>query len=351
MENLVNTFSGCKVLVTGHTGFKGSWLCEWLTLLGADVTGFSSGVPTNPSAFEQLCLANRVTNLRGDLRDSAAVERAVNSASPDFVFHLAAQAVVRSGYKRPMETLETNILGTVHLLQALRALEKPCAVIVVTSDKCYENMERDIGYREGDPLGGRDPYSASKACAEILTAAWRSSFFQGHPVRIASARAGNVIGGGDWATDRLLPDAVRALAVGLPVPIRNPHSVRPWQHVLDSLGGYLLLASKLSAGTPGLDVPFNFGPTPDSHRSVRDLIEIFLKYWPGSWTDASDPDAPNEAGKLCLNIDRAKGILGWTPRWDFETALQKCADWYRASLVAPDSMQELTRDQIRAYTA
>lgn len=349
MEDLVNTYKGRRVLVTGHTGFKGSWLCECLMLLGAEVTGFSFDVPTQPSGFDQMALAGRIRDLRGDLRDKDAVREAVTSTAPDFVFHLAAQSVVRGGYKHPVETLETNIFGTVNVLEALRSHDKECAVVIVSSDKCYQYLEVDAGYRETDALGGRDPYSASKACTEIVTGAWRSSFFANHPVRIASARAGNVIGGGDWAADRLVPDAVRAVAAGQPIPIRNFHSVRPWQHVLECLGGYLVLGARLKDGTPGAAGPFNFGPRPESHRQVIELIETFLKFWPGSWVDASDPKAPYEAGKLYLDIGQAWRVLKWQPRWSFETALQKTAEWYRASLEAPQTIPELTRSQIKSY--
>ncbi len=349
MEDLVGAYAGRRILVTGHTGFKGSWLCEWLLLLGAEITGFSLDLPTHPSIFDQLGLTHRISDLRGDVRDSAAVSRAVDIASPDYVFHLAAQPLVRASYDQPVTTLQTNVLGTVHLLEALRPLRKPCAAIIISSDKCYENRENDTGYREDDSLGGRDPYSASKACAEILTAAWRQSFFAGHPVRIASARAGNVIGGGDWAADRLVPDAIRALSVNRPIPVRNLHSIRPWQHVLEPLGGYLLLAAKIAADTPDLTGPLNFGPPLESHRPARDVIETLLKYWPGSWTDASTENAPHEAGKLFLNIDKVGRSLGWTPRWNFEIAVEKTVEWYREAIDTPSAIPELTRRQIASY--
>lgn len=351
MEDLVGTYSGARVLVTGHTGFKGAWLCEWLTLLGAKVTGFSRDIPTQPSAFEQLQLADRVTDLRGDVRDLPTLKNLVKSIAPDFVFHLAAQPIVLKSYQDPIETIETNILGTAHILEALRHLEAPCAALIVTSDKCYRNAETDTGYQEEDALGGRDPYSASKACAEILTAAWRSSFFQGHPVRLASARAGNVIGGGDWAPDRLVPDAVRALRDGRPIPVRNPNSVRPWQHVLESLSGYLTLAARLSQGVPGSADAFNFGPLADSHRPVKDLLEVLLQDWPGTWVDTSDAQAPHEAAKLNLDVAKSRRVLQWQPRWNFATAVHKTIEWYRASLDSPKLMSEFTRGQIRSYLA
>ena len=239
-------YAGKRVLVTGHTGFKGSWLCEWLLGLGAKVTGYSLSPPTQPALFEQLGLAGRLRHIIGDIRDLPGLSRALRKARPDFVFHLAAQPLVRDSYANPVETFAVNLMGTVHVLEALRSVRHPCAAVFITTDKCYENREWAYGYREDDPLGGSDPYSASKGAAELAISSYRRSFFGSHPVRIASARAGNVIGGGDWAVDRIVPDCMRALEKGKPIPVRNPKATRPWQHVLEPLSGYLWLGACLA---------------------------------------------------------------------------------------------------------
>jgi CDP-glucose 4,6-dehydratase len=358
---LAARFRGARVLVTGHTGFKGSWLCEWLLELGAEVHGFALAPATTPALFNQLGLAARIAaHTLGDVRDRTAVDQAVTAARPDFIFHLAAQPLVRLSYAEPVETFDTNVLGTAHVLDAARRLHRRCVVIVVTTDKCYENREWLHGYREEDPLGGHDPYSASKACAEIVTAAYRRSFFHaGDPVAVASARAGNVIGGGDWATDRIVPDCMRALAEGRPVAVRNAAATRPWQHVLEPLGGYLTLAARLAVVQQQgpkeelgrLTAAFNFGPTLMANRPVRELVQEILMHWPGEWRDASDPAAPHEAGKLMLAIDKAHHVLGWNPAWDFATSVARTVEWYRGCHTAPASARKLTLDQIRAYAA
>jgi CDP-glucose 4,6-dehydratase len=350
------SFRDRRVLVTGHTGFKGAWLCEWLLALGARVSGLSLPPPTQPALFEQLGLSGRMDHRLGDIRDAAVVREVIASVQPDFVFHLAAQPLVRLSYSQPVETYATNVLGTVHVLDALRALQHPCAAVLVTTDKCYENREWAHGYREEDPMGGFDPYSSSKGMAELAIAAYRRSFFAGRPVKIASARAGNVLGGGDWALDRIVPDCVRALHAGQPIGVRNPHATRPWQHVLDALSGYLRLAEALAqppSSGASLDTAFNFGPGHDGNRTVRELVTGLLKHLPGTWEDQSDPNAPHEASFLQLSTDKAHALLGWSPVWTFAEAIRQTADWYRTARQAagPLEIQALTRGQIEAYAA
>jgi CDP-glucose 4,6-dehydratase len=329
------TFRGKVVWLSGHTGFKGSWLAHWLLDLGAEVHGFSLPPPTTPALFDQLGLAQRLHHQLADLRDAAAVRESIKRVRPDFVFHLAAQAIVRASFEQPVETYSTNLLGTIHVLEALRTLERPCAAILITSDKCYENQEWVYGYREEDPLGGYDPYSSSKASAEIAIASWRRSFFADHPVRIASARAGNVIGGGDWAKDRIVPDCIRALQLGQPIGVRNKMATRPWQHVLEPLSGYLWLAAVLMQ--PSLrpydgrlfTSAFNFGPSPEANRTVAELVTEVLKRWPGRWEDRGDPKTVHEAKLLSLAPDKAFHLLGWKAVWSFEKAIDTTVAWYR----------------------
>ena len=350
---MFDIYRGRRVFVTGHTGFKGSWLCEWLLSLGAEVCGFSNGIPTKPSLFAQLRLARRIAaDLRGDVRDRVAVRAAIEATRPDFVFHLAAQPLVRQSYAEPVETFDTNVMGTVHVLDALRALKNKCSAVMVTTDKCYENKETARPYREDDPMGGYDPYSCSKGCDELVIASYRRSFF-GDPssdVWVASARAGNVIGGGDWAKDRLVPDCFRALQKGEPIPVRNKVSTRPWQHVLEPLSGYLALGAALDARQDFAKVAsgFNFGPNPKSNRTVKDVVEELLKHVKGTWVDRSDPNAVHEAGLLNLDIRKAAKVLGWKPRWDFETTLAKVAEWY-AGAQAGEKPLALTQRQIEEY--
>ncbi|MSU34530.1 MAG: CDP-glucose 4,6-dehydratase [Pedosphaera sp.] len=356
-------FGGCfenkTVFVTGHTGFKGSWLCEWLLFLKAKVVGYSLSPDSDPSLFEQLQLADRLHHRLGDIRDPTLLRTAVEESQPDFVFHLAAQPLVRRSYLDPVETYATNVTGTLHLIEALRALSKPCAALFITTDKCYENRDWVYGYRENDALGGHDPYSSSKAAAEIAIASWRRSFFQNHPVRIASVRAGNVIGGGDWAADRIVPDCMRALRLGQPILVRNPNSTRPWQHVLEPLSGYLWLAAKLSqsdatlgAGVDALDTAFNFGPGPDANRTVRELVEEIIGHWPGQWTDGSESNAPHEARLLQLSCDKASALLDWQPTWEFTDAIRETTRWYRDVLAGGGVgfASRVTLGQISAYT-
>jgi CDP-glucose 4,6-dehydratase len=351
------------VWLSGHTGFKGAWLAQWLLELGADVCGFALEPDTEPALFDQLELGKRLHHQIADVRDAGAVKKSIRTAQPDFIFHLAAQPLVRLSYEQPVETYATNVMGTIHVMEALRDLKKPCAAVLVTTDKCYENREWLHGYREDDPLGGSDPYSSSKAAAEIAIAAWRRSFFKNHPVKIASARAGNVIGGGDWAKDRIVPDCIRALQKGCPISVRNPDSTRPWQHVLEPLSGYLWLAAKLSqplaatkrsAGesplNPQLASAFNFGPTHEANRTVGELVEEILKHWPGRWENKADANAVHEAKLLQLATDKASALLGWSPVWNFPTAVESTIQWYRRAVKkSPAAISKLTSTQIRDY--
>lgn len=358
-EAFAASYRGRRVLVTGHTGFKGAWLAEWLLALGAEVTGFSLDPPTQPALFDQLGLAGRVRDQRADVRDADAIREVITRAQPDYIFHLAAQAIVRESYERPEDTFAVNVQGTANLLGALRGYARPCAVVCVTSDKCYENRGWVFGYREDDPLGGHDPYSASKGAAEIVIASMRRSFFAEGPVRVASARAGNVIGGGDWAKDRILPDSMKALARGEPIPVRNPRSTRPWQHVLEPLSGYLWLGAllrrpELRALKPeAVASAFNFGPGADANRTVGELVGEILRHWPGRWEDRSDPQAPHEASLLQLATDKARAVLGWAPAWSFREAIEHTVQWYRANQPQADArdIQALTVAQIAAYTS
>jgi CDP-glucose 4,6-dehydratase len=334
---------GRRVLVTGHTGFKGSWLTLWLLRLQAQVWGYALAPEPGPSLFRHLGLDQALEppgwgSLRqrqADLRDPEPLRQWVEEAQPEVVLHLAAQPLVRRSYADPIGTWATNVQGSLNLLEALRPLRHPCAVVMVTTDKVYENREWTLGYRETDRLGGHDPYSASKAAAEIAIASWRASFCGGSAhqtphLRIATARAGNVIGGGDWAEDRIVPDAMRALAAGQPITVRNPGATRPWQHVLEPLGGYLRLAEALAReGDPPCEA-FNFGPRLGSNRPVSDLVSAILGHWPGSWADQSDPASPHEAGLLHLQIDKAHHRLGWQPRWPYAETVARTVGWYRA---------------------
>ena len=351
--NFANAYKGKRVLVTGHTGFKGSWLCEWLLSLGAEVHGYALPPPTKPSLFNQLRLSRRTkSHTIGDIRDLATVKAVVRRVKPDFVFHLAAQPLVRYSYDHPVETFETNVMGTVNILEACRALKRQCSVVCITTDKCYENKETVRPYKESDPMGGYDPYSCSKGCDELLISSYRRSFF-GTPdslVWLASARAGNVIGGGDWALDRIVPDCMRALDKGETIPVRNKVSTRPWQHVLEPLSGYLTLGAALASRTRFADYAsgFNFGPDPKANRTVKELVEEILKHRKGEWVDRSDPNAVHEAGLLNLDIRKAKRILGWCPRWGFEETIEKTAYWYN-EVGKGANVQKTTLAQIKEY--
>jgi CDP-glucose 4,6-dehydratase len=356
-QELRQIYSGKRVLVTGHTGFKGAWLCEWLLGLGADVHGLA--LPAlKPSLFFALELERRMKHAIQDIRNAHELEHAIGEWKPDIIFHLAAQALVRASYREPVQTFATNALGTANLLEAVRTTKLACTVVVVTTDKCYDNDGRARSFKESDPLGGHDPYSASKAAAEIVVASYRDSFFaHGTDVALASARAGNVIGGGDWAEDRIVPDSIRALTAGKPVPVRNPDFTRPWQHVLEPLGGYLLLGAKLEEARQTKSAEeifryaqaFNFGPNPDANRSVRDLVEEVLRHWPGTWEQIHQEKHLKEAPLLSLAIDKARETLGWQPRWDFARTVGETIAWYREYERSSASMVDFTRGQIASF--
>ena len=333
------SWNGRRVLLTGHTGFKGSWLFLWLQQLKAEVFGYSLEPDLQRNLFEPLSHAYpdflKSRHCIASITDFEALKSWVRFSQPDVVFHLAAQPLVRLSYKDPLGTWATNVQGSLNLLEALKALEHPCSVVMITTDKVYENKEWTYGYRELDRLGGYDPYSASKAAAEIAIASWRSSFcgnaeYQTPYLRIATARAGNVIGGGDWALDRIVPDAMRALGRGDSISVRNPMATRPWQHVLEPLSGYLKLAESLAKDSTHPCGAFNFGPHLESNRTVLQLVETMLNHWPGQWVDQSDPSAPHEAGLLHLQIDKAHHQLGWNPRWDYDTTIKRTVGWYQA---------------------
>ncbi len=348
-----NTFwQGKRVFLTGHTGFKGGWLALWLSHLGAEVRGYSLEPYTTPNLLTEAKIFDKIQDLRGDIRHPQTLDPALTDFAPEVVFHLAAQPLVRLSYADPIGTYETNVIGTARVLDAVRRTPSVKAVVSITTDKCYENKEWDWGYRETDPLGGYDPYSSSKACAEIVSAAYRQSFFADNKVNIATARAGNVIGGGDWSLDRLIPDLVRGFLSGAPVPIRRPHSIRPWQHVLEPLHGYLTLAEKLC----GPDAqhyarPYNFGPADDDARPVSWIADHMTRTWgpEASWYLDEDPSV-HEAGYLKLDASRARADLAWTPRLHLADALDWLVRWYRAHAEGHD-MQTYTLEQIKDYEA
>ena len=344
---MFDSYKGKRVLVTGHTGFKGSWLAIWLNELGAKVYGYSLEPPTKPSNYA-LCQVDELLagELVGDIRDRKALSAAVRSWKPDVVFHLAAQPLVRESYACPYETFETNVLGTASVLDAVRALKTDCAVVCITTDKCYENQERAKGYKETDPFGGYDPYSASKGAAEILIASYRRSF----NMNVASVRAGNVIGGGDWAKDRIVPDLVRALKKGYTPGVRNPKAVRPWQHVLEPLSGYLTLGEKLMLEPRNATwcSGWNFGPEKSGEDTVGHVADLVVAAWGrGMWAFTGDPRAVHEATLLRLDIGKAKRVLGWKPRWNLGQAIGHTVDWYRKATKA--SARLLCLADIRAY--
>lgn len=358
MEGLVAYFRDKRVLVTGHTGFKGSWLTLWLAHLGAEVYGYALAPPTVPSNFEVShvrALLRR--HWEADVRDRRAVRQVFEQVEPDFVFHLAAQSLVRESYRMPADTIEVNVLGTVNVLEAVRLAARPCAVVVVTSDKCYENSGQIWGYREGDPLGGDDPYSSSKAAAEVVAAAYRRSFFGGSRataapgIRVATSRAGNVIGGGDWARDRIMTDCIASLCDGVPIRMRNPRATRPWQHVLDPVGGYLRLAARMACPDGvSFSGAWNFGPSVQSVRTVRELVQEVVRCWgAGKCEDATDSAAPLEAGHLALNCDQAYHLLGWQPVWDFSRSVQETVRWFQAWHKEGKRMQRMCMEQIESY--
>lgn len=348
-------YRGKRVLLTGHTGFKGAWLAEWLLTMDAEVYGYALDPQSHEQLFDILDLGPRLAwDVRADIRDRDRLQQTIDIIRPDIVFHLAAQPIVRLSYEIPISTFEVNTLGTAYLLDALRGIDYPCAVVCITTDKSYENREWPYSYREIDALGGYDPYSASKGCAEIIIASYRRSFFgPDHPVSVASARAGNVIGGGDWAPDRIVPDCFRAIKKGEAIPVRNKTATRPWQHVLEPLSGYLQLARTMATEhTPTISAMLgegmNFGPTLASNKSVLKLVEELLRHAAGTWEDQSDPTALHEASKLNLAIDKAFHLLGWLPVWDFETTVEMTASWYIDQQQGVDA-KHLCQSQIDSY--
>jgi len=335
-----------RVLITGHTGFKGGWLAIWLQRLGANVAGYALPAATEPSLFDLANVSAGMRSEMGDIRDLDHLSQFVAEFQPEIILHLAAQALVRPSYSDPVETFSTNVLGTVNILEAARRCDSVRAVVNVTTDKCYENLERQEGYREDEPLGGHDPYSSSKGCAELVTSSYRRSF----SLAVASARAGNVIGGGDWAEDRLLPDMMRSFMAEEEVSIRSPAATRPWQHVLESLHGYLLLAERLYDDSSSYAEAWNFGPDDDDAKPVEWLANRVCDLWgaSASWSNVSDISQPHEAGFLRLNCDKAKTRLGWQPRMNLEQALTWTVDWYRC-FQRGDDVRELTEIQISNY--
>jgi CDP-glucose 4,6-dehydratase len=358
MEGLAITdrafWQGKKVVVTGHTGFKGAWLALWLELLGADVTGFSVDIPTNPSLYSQLHPWSRLIDIRGDVRDQSALGQAIKAVKPEVIFHLAAQSLVRPSYADPVGTYATNVMGTVHILEAARAVDSVRAIVNVTSDKCYDNRETGTPYREDDPFGGKDPYSSSKACAEIVTAAYQASFFHDRGIGLASARAGNVIGGGDWSADRLVPDCIRAFMRNEAVIIRNPLSIRPWQHVLEAVRGYLVLAQRLYNDPITFSRGFNFGPVQSDMQQVRTVVQDLCAAW-GSEASCIERSEGNsslrEATTLCLDSSLAQQKIGWRPLLPLSDALQWTVQWYRNQRDNPASIRTQSVEHIRQITS
>lgn len=354
-------YRGKRVLVTGHTGFKGSWLTQWLLLMGAEVYGYALAPDNDPALFDQLEVASEITHKIGDIRDKEGLKAFIAEARPDIIFHMAAQPLVRYSYDHPLETVEVNTLGTAYVMEAVRQLGLPTVIIAITTDKSYSNQEWLFGYRENDPMGGYDVYSSSKGAAELLIDSWRNSFFHPskvseHGVYLASTRAGNVIGGGDWATDRIVPDCVRALKDGQVIEVRSPRATRPWQHVLEPLSGYLQLGAVLLDP----DIPdttkatycsgFNFGPIVTSNQPVQTLVTKIIDYWgDGEWQDTSDPNAVHEASLLQLTIEKAYHMLNWFPRWDFDQTVKYTVGWYREVLMAGASPKQMMVEQIAAY--
>jgi CDP-glucose 4,6-dehydratase len=343
---------GKHVFLTGHTGFKGTWLSLWLHSLGAKVHGLSLHPPTAPNLFTVAELEDGMaSHTIGDIRDLATVQTAMHAAQPDIVIHMAAQPLVRESYAEPVETYATNVMGTVHVLESARKIPSVKAIVVVTTDKCYENKEWDWGYRENEPMGGHDPYSNSKGCAELVTSAYRSAFLQSRGVAVASARAGNVIGGGDWAADRLVPDILRAFEHNQPVIIRNPQSTRPWQHVLEPLSGYLVLAEHLYTHGQVYAEGWNFGPKDDDARPVKWIVEHMVNSWGkgASWQQDGGGHL-HEAAYLKLDISKAKSRLGWQPRWPLAATLELITTWHQAFLAKAD-MKKLCLAQIQQYSS
>ena len=353
LRMFADTYAGSRVFVTGHTGFKGSWLCLWLAQLGAEVTGYALPPPSEPNLFAAAGIAAGLTHIEADIRDGTALRAALEQARPDFIFHLAAQSLVLASYAAPEETFAVNVAGSIALMEAIRLTGTRAAVVMVTTDKVYRNPETGRPCREDDPLGGHDPYSASKAAMEVAVACWRDSFLARDGVRIATARAGNVIGGGDWSANRIVPDLARALIADAVPELRHPASLRPWQHVLEPLAGYLWLGARLAAAD-GADFAegWNFGPNPAEIQPVGALAEAMLARWGRiGWDDASDPAAPHEAAVLRLAIDKAADLLDWRPVWDFGETVARTADWYRDVGQGAASARDACEADIAAFCA
>lgn len=349
-DNLRDLFFNKKVLITGHTGFKGSWLAFLLHEMGAEVLGFALAPSTTPNHFNLLELDLKIHHVLGDICDASLIAGTLDTFQPDFVFHLAAQALVRPSYEDPLSTFSTNVLGSVNLLEAVRRCRSVRSLVYITSDKCYENVEWIWGYREGDPLGGRDPYSASKAAAEIAFSSYARSFFDHNSsLGAASARAGNVIGGGDWALDRIIPDCIRAIGAGKPTVLRNPRATRPWQHVLEPLAGYLLLAARLYEEPKRWGGSWNFGPSTNEVRTVHNVVEIIIKHFgKGSIETLTAQTRVHEANLLQLNCDKAHQLLGWYPRWNVDQTLEATAFWYK-SVMNGGNTEQITREQVHQF--
>lgn len=339
-----------KVFLTGHSGFKGSWASLWLLKMGANVTGYSLGLPTKPSLFEELNISGEMNSIFADVRDLEKLKTEVKKSQPEIIIHMAAQPLVRYSYQEPVETYMTNVMGTVHLFEAARAAGSVKAILNVTSDKCYENKERLAGYTEDESMGGYDPYSNSKGCSELVTSAYRSSFFKIENIALGSGRAGNVIGGGDWAQDRLVPDIIRSVMNNETLQIRNPRATRPWQHVLEPVGGYLHLIEKLFASGQEYAEGFNFGPTSSDHCDVEQIILKMNKVWSNKikYQITQSEVNPHEAHYLSLNCDKANKKLQWHPRWNVDTALQKTVEWVERRH-NENSVQKICLDQIADY--
>ena len=344
-------WQGKKVIVTGHTGFKGAWLSLWLQHLGAEVVGFSLDPPSDRNLFEVADVSRDMLDRRGDVRDLKCLIQCMEQHAPDVVFHLAAQALVRPSYTTPVETYATNVMGTVNVLESIRHCPSVKSAVFVTTDKCYENRESLRGYREEDPMGGHDPYSSSKGCAELVVSAYRRSFFESSSsaVNVATVRAGNVIGGGDWATDRLVPDMISGLVERNAFVIRNPAAIRPWQHVLEPLRGYLMLAERLHGESRKWSQAWNFGPSQEDAQPVSVVADLMVELWgDGHWTTDEKPGAVHEARLLQLDCSKARHELKWTPRFDLRDALQCTVEWYRAATEKED-MRDFTLQQIVEY--
>lgn len=357
MAEVVKSFwKGKKVFLTGHTGFKGTWVSLWLLEMGAEVVGYSLAPDTNPSLFEVTKLGSKMKSIIADIRDLESLKSALIAAKPEIVIHMAAQPLVRLSYSIPVETYATNVMGTVHLLEAVRSTPSVRATVIVTTDKCYENQERLEGYREDEAMGGYDPYSSSKGCAELVTAAYRRSFFRDTPCAVASARAGNVIGGGDWAMDRLIPDIMRSIVKNEKVQVRNPRAIRPWQHVLEPLSGYLVLAQSLYLKGQDKDQTyaqaFNFGPEESDAKEVEWIVSRLVEKW-GEGADYEilnrDGVAPHEAKFLKLDISKAKRVLNWSPKWNNEKALDQIVEWHKAFKDDKADMTKMCLKQIEEY--